>query len=348
MTRGDFLRSVSSLASTRHRPISEAFIRLGHAGNASDDRKERLPSIMQHPPSTYMTLAEPDAGTVVAADWIGKLFLLGRFAQRWSRSHVADRQLVIVLSVPGRDFAAVLVGCGWMSATPAPTLPPVREVLAGLSIGAAVRVVTQTKVFTERFGGIDARGLAHLGSMWQVDKLQAVVPLASIDVPRKQHIPKPGAISHLTGLDRDWAARICSPPQDLALVGVQTCLSEDLKVLLGQSGGGLELITNILLPAAPRAVTWSTRTYSAAHLDEELPLPGVRAVLLDGAPATRYMSAIEAPVIVSVLDRSVVDESVPEIVMNYRNTRGESVSLERELHWIPPVGVEALAFEVPL
>ena len=300
----------------------------------------------QHRPSVFMALAEDAAGPVVVADWIGRFFMLGRFAERWSRSH-ADSQLVIVLSVPVRDFAAVLVGCGWMSATPAPTLTPVREVLEGLSSGTPVRVVSQTKIFTERFGGIDARGLAQLGSKWQIDKLQAVVPLASIDVPRKQTIPEPGVISHLTGLDKDWAARICSPPQDLALVGTLTRLSGDLTAQLGR-GEGLELLANILLPAGPRAVTWSTRTYAAVQIDEELPPAGVRAVVLDGAPATRYLSAIEAPVVVSVLDRSIADESVPEIVMNYRNTRGEPVSLERHLRWTPPAGVEALAFEVPL
>lgn len=293
-----------------------------------------------------MALAEDADGPAVAADWIGRFFMLGRFAERWSRSH-ADSQLVIVLSVPVRDFAAVLVGCGWMSATPAPTLAPVREVLAGLSRGTPVRVVSQTKVFTELFGGIDARGLAQLGSKWQVDKLRAVVPLASIDVPRRQPMPEPGVISRLAGLDKDWAARFCSPPQDLALVGTLTRLREDFAAQLGR-GGGSEPIENILLPAGPRVVTWSTRVYATAQLDEELPPAEVRAVVLDGAPATRFLSAIEAPVVVSIIDRSIADESVAEIVMNYRNTRGEPVSLARDLQWTPPQGVEALAFEVPL
>ena len=295
--------------------------------------------------AAFMTLAEDPDAPVVAADWIGRFFMLGRLTERWSQFH-AGSQLVVVLSVPVRDFAAVLVGCGWMSSIPAPNLSPVREVLAGLPLGAPVRVVSQTKVFTERFGGIDMRDLAQLGSKWQIDKLRAVVSLASIDIPRKQFIPEPGVISRLTGLDKDWAARICSPPQDLALVGNLTRLSEDLAAQLGR-GEGLEPLAHILLPDGPRAVTWSTRTYPAAHLEEELSPVGARAVVLDGAPATRYLPAIEAPVVVSVLDRSIADESVPEIVMNYRNTRGDPVSLERDLHWAPPAGVEALAFEVP-
>lgn len=295
---------------------------------------------------SYLTLADEVGGPIVGADWIGKFFMLGRRAACWARVHLSS-QLVVVLSVPVRDFAAVLVGCGWMSATPAPNLPPARVTLEGLSSGTPVRVASQTKLFTERFRGIDGRGLAHLGSKWQIDKLQAVVSLPAIDVPRQQFIPQPGVISRLTGLADDWAARLCAPPEDLALYGTLTRLNEDLTAQLGR-GEGLEPIANILLPAGPRAVTWSTRICGTAHLDEELPPASVRGVVLDGAPATRYLSSIEAPVVVAVLDRSIADETVPESVMNYRDTHGDPVSLQQSLSWATPAGVEALAFEVPL
>src|SRR6185312_14236455 len=101
-----------------------------------------------------MTLAEDPLGQVVAAAWIGKLVMLGRLTARWSRAH-PDSQLVVAVSVPVRDFAAVLVGCGWMTATAAPSIPPVRDVLAGLPVHAPVRVVTRSKVLAERFGGVN-------------------------------------------------------------------------------------------------------------------------------------------------------------------------------------------------
>ncbi|NKB16534.1 MAG: hypothetical protein HC774_06180 [Sphingomonadales bacterium] len=154
-------------------------------------------------------------------------------------------------------------------------------------------------------------------------------------------------MSQLTGLDKAWAARLCAPPQDLALVGAVARLREDLASNLGRDQG-LEPIANILLPQGPGVATWSTRTYSVAHLDEDLPPAAVRAVILDGGPATRYLSAIESPVVVSVLDRSIADESVQEMVLNYRSTRGRPLSLRRDLRWTPSIGVEALAFEVPL
>jgi hypothetical protein len=301
----------------------------------------------QRRPPAYMTLAEDPLGHIVAADWIGKFVMLGRLAARWSRAH-ADSQLVVVLSVPARDFAAVLVGCGWMTATAAPSIPPVREVLADLPLHAPVRVVTRSKVLAEHFGGVNvAKDRARFGTDWQIDKLRAVVPLGSLDTPCSQPIPEPGVISRLTGIDKDWSARLCSPPQDLALVGTLKWLDEDLTAFLGR-GDEHEPVVNILLPAGPRAATWSTRIYPASQLDAELPPTGVRAVVLDGAVATKYLSAIEAPVVVSIMDRSIADESVPESVISYRNMRGEPVSLEHGLHWKPPAGVEVLGFEVPI
>lgn len=294
-----------------------------------------------------MGLAEDALATVASADWISKFVMLGRLTARWSRSH-ADSQLVIVLSVPVRDFAAVLIGSGWMTATAPPNLVPVREVLADLPRRAPVRVVTRNKVFTGYFGGLDtAKDRARFGTEWQVTGLQAVVPLESLDEPRSQVVTEPGAIATLTGMDKQWAERLCSPPQDLALVGTLKRLEEDLTASISWDGEH-ESIANILLPAGQRTATWSTRVYAASHLDIDLPPSGLRAVILDGAPATRYLAAIDAPVVISVLDRSIADESVPEFVLNYRNTHGEPVSLERDLGWKPPVGVEVVGFEVAL
>lgn len=95
--------------------------------------------------------------------------------------------------------------------------------------------------------------------------------------------------------------------------------------------------------------TWYTRLFASARLADQLPLPkGLNAVILDGSGAIKYLGEIEAPVVICVLDRSVADETGAELITQLRNTRGEPLSLSRDLEWSPPEGVEALAFTVPL
>ncbi|MCP5120385.1 MAG: hypothetical protein GY953_57045, partial [bacterium] len=73
-----------------------------------------------------------------------------------------------------------------------------------------------------------------------------------------------------------------------------------------------------------------------------------RACVLDGAGAIKYLTEIETPVVVCVLDRSVSDDAAGEMVVQLRNSRGEPVSIPDELGWRAPDGIEAMAFSVPL
>ncbi|MFF0284293.1 hypothetical protein ACFYSW_28770 [Rhodococcus aetherivorans] len=275
--------------------------------------------------------------------------MLGSRAARWPKSH-PGQQLIITVSVPARGFAAALIGCGWMMASAAPELPPVQEVAASLPAGTPVRVVTNSKIIAEQFRGVDiARGRLILsGGSWQLDKVRAMTALPGLDEPRRQPLPEPGAISQWAGLAADWTARLCRPQADLALIGTLKWLREDIGGFLAR-GDELEPVANILLPEDPHAASWSTALYGAAHLENELPLrKDLQAVVLDGGAATKYLPAIETPVVLAVLDRSVSDESAAEMVVQYMNNRGESLSVEHDVRWASPRGIEALGFWVPL
>lgn len=306
-----------------------------------------VPGALRRPQGS-LTLSEDRLGSATAASWIGRILMLGSRASYWSRSH-PDWQLVIAVSVPARDFAAALIGCGWMMAAPAPRLKPVREVAASLAPGAPARAVTQTKVITGLFQGVDAeRDRLRMGGQWQLGKVRAITELPYLDAQRAQPLVEPGVISRMAGLATDWAARMCRPAADLALIGTLKWLREDIAAFLGR-GDELEPIANILLPEDLRGATWSTRLYAASRLDDEFSLPvDLRAVVLDGATAATYLPAIETPVVIAVLDRSVADESVAELVVRYRNNRGEPLSVEHDVRWAPPTGIEALGFRVPL
>ena len=137
-------------------------------------------------------------------------------------------------------------------------------------------------------------------------------------------------------------------------------LEEDFAAGLGVEGGPAvgesvhasgeaDAIAGLLLPQDEAAATWFTRLYASSRLADQLPLPrDIRAAVLDGAGAIKYLTEIETAVVVCVLDRSVADETAGEMIVQLRNTRGEPVSLADSLGWRAPDGVEALAFTVAL
>ncbi|WP_369046797.1 hypothetical protein [Sinomonas sp. P10A9] len=163
--------------------------------------------------------------------------------------------------------------------------------------------------------------------------------------------PEPGSVGQWAHLDEDWDARLAAPAADLAIVGTITWLQEDFDARLGRDGDGMSPtpIHDLLLPDTAKLGTCFTRTYTSAHLAEQIPLPQeVRAVILDGSAAVKYLQSIETPLVICVLDRSVADETASEILVQLRNSRGEPVSLLQDLVWPAPLGIEALAFTVPL
>lgn len=292
-------------------------------------------------------LSEGTDDSAIHADWIGRLILLGSRAAWWSRTR-PDEQLIIVVSVPVRDFAAVLIGCGWQMAAPSPAVAPVMDVVASLDVGTYVRVVTATKVLTQKFQGFNVgSNRMKLNVEWMIDKLKAIAPVDHNGSDREQSLASPGIISIKAGFADTWVERLCKPTGDLALVGALKWLREEMAYNLG-ADEEREPIANIIWPEDPKAATWSTRLYAATKL-EDVTLPDdIRAVVLDGASAAKYLRTFESKVAFVVLDRSVADDSAAELVIEYRNTRGNDVSLKDGLKWLPSGGIEAHAFTVAL
>jgi hypothetical protein len=302
-----------------------------------------------------LALSEEAFGLAEPAPWIGPLVALGTRASRFV-GRLGGRQLVVAISVPRRDFTAALVGCGWMLASPAPVLDPPIAAMRGLTRGTPVRVVTEREVITDHFSELDEhreRPRLHLvGSRWQADKIRALAVLNNLDTVERQERPTSGSVGALAGITGSWDSRLCKPPQDLAIVGTLAWLRGDLDVFITRDGDGVQVSTKLasfVLPLHGRAATWSTRLYASSKLADKLPLPTeIRAVVLDGSGATKYLAEIESPVVIVILDRSVTDETASEIVVQLRNTRGTPLSVRDDLGWPPPAGIEALAFTVPL
>lgn len=292
-----------------------------------------------------------------AAAWIGPMLALGTRASRHA-SNATGRQVVVVVSVPKRDFAAALIGCGWVLASKAPMLPEPLETLKQLSSGQPVRAVNSGWVITGQFASLDEEAtppraqFAEWGSTWSVSGIRALAVLTESQTPAKEPRPNPGSMERMARVDLAWDARLALPEADLAIVGALKWLEEDLDAYVGREGDDTmppSSVRSLLKPKGSRVATWFTRLYAAARLADHLPLPSdLRAVILDGNGAVRHLAEIETPVAICVLDRSVADEGAAELVMQLRNSRGQALSLSADLGWQPPAGVEALAFTVPL
>lgn len=289
-----------------------------------------------------------------AALWIGRILALGARAAHFARKE-GGRQLVVALSVPRRDYAAALIGCGWVLSSEAPRLSSPLKTLRRLAPGQPVRIVNNRHVITGIFRSLDEATdppRAKIAeSTWGVNGIRAIAPLVDLGGPVREPRPTPGSLERMAQLDLSWDDRLAQPSADLAIVGTKKWLMEDFEGHLRNENDDApaSAIRSVLMPKTDRAATWFTRVYAAAHLVDQLPLPkDLEAVVLDGNGAIRHLTEIEAPVVICVLDRSVTDDTAAEMMVQLRNTRGEPISLAYDLNWQPPLGVEAIGFTVAL
>ena len=305
-------------------------------------------------PNVLLSLAENSQATPVRSAWIGSILALGTRLARKADSF-CGRQLIVVISVPSREYAAALIGTGWtLGRPPDPATIDPLSVLREALPGDRYRAVIKTHIISGRFHELDevrepAR-VALAGRQWVAKDIEALAPISEDDPAEKMDRPCIGSIGRMTGIDRDWAQRLVTPLADLAIVGTKSWINDDLEAILtsGEDLDGDSLVT-LLLPRTEKSATWFSRIYSSSGLADQLPLPnGISLTILDGQGAIRYLNDVLTPVVVCVLDRSVADESAAEQVIQLRNSRGEPISLSAQLGWIPSAGIEALGFTVAL
>jgi hypothetical protein len=329
-------------------------------------------------PGTQVALAMDPMSPPVSSYWVGPLVALGSLSARYSRTH-PDRQLIVVISVPQRDYAAVLIACGWVMSRPGRALPSPMEVLSQASQGSVLRVVTEREVILDRLLRVDEQAdpprLYLTTSRWLLPAIRELQVVEGVEIEQAIRMarPEPGALGRLSHIAEDWNARLATSICDLALVGTGAWLRNDLDACLhivGRSRAneskelsksledsvsrgkpykvavGHGSLLDVVLPEMHDSSASFSRIYSSARFAEHLPLPAsIRAAVLDGSGAIKYLAEIETPLVICVLDRSVADEASAELVVQMRNTRGEPVAV-KDLGWRPPPGVEAMAFTV--
>lgn len=310
-------------------------------------------------PGTRLVLSEQSTHVGIGADWIGPLVVLGARAARYRQKIKGQRQIVIAISVPQRDFAAALIGCGWVLASEPPTLDTPLATLRNMKQGQQLRAVNRHEVIRGTFSWLDESvnppKASFAGSTWRVDRILAIAKVAlsetGIDVPSRLSRPQPGSIEHLANSHLTWDARLVSPAADLAIIGTLKYLEEDLKAYLSKENDSRtpSSIRTLLQPKGNKTPTWFTRLFPTSRLGEQTQLPNdINAAILDSNGAISYLGDLKVPVVVCIVDRSVPNSTSADNVVRFRNSWGKPLSLSKEFHWKPPTGVEALAFSTKL
>lgn len=327
----------------------------GHRyGGCCDERGQMSERRAEPVPAVLLGLADDREAEPSTSAWVRLLLALGTRLSRKAKS-LNGRQLIVVISVPSREFAAVLVGTGWtLTRLPKQTTTDPLIVLRTALTGGRYRAVNSKYVISGQLQGFDdsckpAR-VTLAGGQWAIDRIVAAAPTIEEDPAGKMPRPKVGSIGRMTDITRDWEQRLVAPAADLAIVGTKSWINQDLEAILARDDDADgDAIGTLLLPKTDRSATWFTRIYSASGLADQLPLPDdLNLVILDGQGAIKYLNDILVPIVVCILDRSVADETAAEQVVQLRNSRGEPVSLKDQFGWPAPTGVEALAFTVAL
>lgn len=306
-----------------------------------------------------LTLSEDAAALGVQAKWIDHLVSCGLRIARYA-SKLEGKRLVLALSVPQRDYAALLIACGWVLGAQRPGISDPRAFLEKVQSGEIVRFVDKKKVVAAKLFRIEEESertvLITDQCKRSVDQLTAISGLSDdtepLETPCRQDRPEPGSLARMAGIDSVWDSWLVSLPSDLAIIGTRSWIERELSSCIRRSedeGIGNNEIRTVLFPKDQSAVVWNTRIVS--HVDREtcLDLPKtISAVILDGNGAIKYLPDLQAKIVICILDRSTATESAEEFIVQYKNTRGIPVSLSEIHEWKTLPGIEYMAFEVRL
>ncbi|OAN33469.1 hypothetical protein A4X16_06930 [Microbacterium sp. H83] len=292
---------------------------------------------------------------MVAGSWIGSFVSLGSLLRRYL-AKLDERQLVVAISVPRRDYVGALIGSGWMLSSPVAGLDKPLAVFEASDRSTWLRAVTDKLIVTGRFTNLEAHSSGPRvrtgGKYLPVDRYRAVSVLDEECESVVGQVPAGGYLADLTGASASWLERLAAPPMDLALVGTSKWIREDLEAVIGDGTAEGALGTRLgtyVLPFEPRAATWSTSIVSASRLGEgELLSESCLMAILDRYGAIKYLNDVTVPIVVCIVDRSVADESAAETLIEARHSHSQPISVVDELHWQPPTAVEVMAFTVAI
>jgi len=300
---------------------------------------------------TGLVLFDQEARQHVPARWAARLIALGARLARWPSQ--GGRQLAVSISVPIRDYAALLIGVGWILTKPIIPTDSTFAELETIRPHTPVRMVlTSNLLIADRFFGIDrcrAVPRIHVGkSWWQTDKITHIVADPALPESRfgKHQIPDLGSLARKAGRTQSWRADHCAGRREVSIIGTRSRLESELDLVAGwgKADCHLDRLRNVLRPDDGRSPMWASAVMSGGSGESPVVPKETRLAVLDGAIGIRWMPEMATSVVVAVIERSSTDESAISVILQTRST-ARPIDLE-SLRWHPMPGVEALAFEV--
>jgi hypothetical protein len=299
----------------------------------------------------HLILLDDEQRESVGAPWAGPLLALGaRLARQPTPG--PDSRLIVAVTLPTRDLAAILIATGWMLTRPVAAPATVEQVLRSLEPNTPVRMITGDELVADRFYGYevrDRRGRVHIGrSSWLMDKVDILLPAPGLAASRfrRENLSHPGGLVTMADRVVSWRAAQATSAADVVLVGTKAALISEMSVRVGRDGSlnGANSFGELLRPDDGVRPAWGSVVLSAARFDEAVVPPDAGLAVLDGASAIGWLRDTITGMAIAVIDRSVTDEFAAESVIQLRSMGGMPVPLD-SLGWQPPAGVEALAFE---
>lgn len=307
-------------------------------------------------------LSERPYESFAAGEWIYQLVALGSRISKYI-NFVESEQVIVVISVPSREFVAALIAYGWVLEKPVrPRMLPL-EVIRLAQPGEIVRLVNKEEVVCGRFDRIDclkesgtgARVIVS-GHKWAVERLSAAAIVANAPVGdgelrrKKLHLLR-NNLSAVDDNDR-WDRWLATMSEDIAIIGPKKRLNADLEVSLLRSETddvSAGAIRRVVIPNEPDAAVWNTGIFSPSNLSEDSAIIGQKQlVILDGSEAISLLEDVSSPLVVCIFDRQKPHQWACDYLRAQKAYSCELIDLAEKVRWTPLPGIEATAFRVKL
>lgn len=291
-----------------------------------------------------ISLRDQNTGELVAAEWISCLFDLGRKARIYAENH-PSQCLVVVLSLPTRVYAAVLLAAGWVSKMPdSKMLVDVLDINQ-LHPGETVRFICADHVVSDVFrrleDGVPKRAYFE-NECRMVDKIEMLVGASSSSKYSKGKFRCANIFVTSEADRKALMRRALSEKFEVSILGVKKSLESQMSTeIFSSESGRAQSLESLLMTNLESGIGSLTNIGSSRKIEIEWErAKDSSCLILDQPSVFSYLSEAASPVVFVIDDRTGVENSELLDLKSYFSwfTRAD---LRTDLIWHAAPGVEA-------